>query len=110
MRSFESQVGVASSKQNQAFAIYQFQERCAVTPATSRSDILGGFRAIPVFRVDLSSSLRPRKHREQETKDKQKLTAGRIDFLPAFRNLPAVLCVPMLERNFNPCSLAVSRT
>jgi hypothetical protein len=52
-------------------AIYQFQEQRGITPIAFRSDILSGFFAIPVFRVDLSSSLHPKKHREQETKDER---------------------------------------
>src|ERR1700740_1576185 len=35
---------------------------------------------------------------------------GQGVFLPAFRNLPAILYVPMLEQNFILGSLAVSRT
>jgi len=42
-------------------------------------------------------SLRPGKHRQQETKDEDEAVAGKVVFLPAFRNLPAVLYVPMLE-------------
>jgi hypothetical protein len=45
-------------------------------------------------------SLGPGKHRQQETKDEDETVAGKVVFLPAFRNLPAILYVPMLEQNF----------
>jgi hypothetical protein len=44
--------------------------------------------------------LRPGKHRQQETTDEDETVAGKVVFLPAFRNLPAIFYVPMLERNF----------
>ena len=47
--------------------------------------------------IEISLPLRPRQHRAQETRNDNSAAAGKVIFLPAFRNLPPVLCVPMPE-------------
>jgi hypothetical protein len=49
------------------------------------------------LRVETSLPLRPKQHRAQETRNDNSAAAGKVIFLPAFRNLPPVLCVPMPE-------------
>src|ERR1700733_4469370 len=72
-----------------------------VTSAAFQSDILDGFRAVPVSGMDIPPSPRQRNYREQETKDDNAINAARQDrFFPAFRNLPAVVCVTMLGQDF----------
>ena len=56
--------------------------------------------------IETSLPLRPRQHRAQETRNDNSAAAGKVIFLPAFRNLPPVFCVPMPEQDFY---LAVKR-
>src|ERR1700687_5153516 len=107
-RSFESQFAITSSKPLKALAaIYQFQEQ-GVTLTAFWSDILNGFRGIrpPGWVSPIFTSREAPTAGNQGRRDRH----GKVVFLPAFRNLPAVLCVPMLEQNFILGSLAVSRT
>jgi hypothetical protein len=57
---------------------------------------------MPVSRAGTSLPQRPEQHRAQETKDENeaRIATGKVNFLPAFRNLPPVLCVPMPEQDF----------
>jgi hypothetical protein len=75
--------------------------RTTVTSAAFRSDILDGFRAVPVSGMDIPPSPRQRNYREQETEDDNAIyAAARIVFLHVSRNLPAVVCVTMLGQEF----------
>jgi hypothetical protein len=49
------------------------------------------------FSLETSLPLRPKQYRAQETRNDNSAAAGKDIFLPAFRNLPPVLCVPMPE-------------
>jgi hypothetical protein len=74
---------------------------CDAPSAWFPSDILDGFRAVPVSGMDIPPSPRQRNYREQEDKDDNEINAARrIVFLQLFRNLPAVVCVPMFGQDF----------
>ena len=82
-------------------ALYQFRDPRGEGEARFRSDILVGLRGTPVSRMEISASPGPRMGlgRAQE-RESNKRCSGEGHFLSAFRNLPAVLCVPMPEQDF----------
>jgi len=82
-------------------ALYQFRDRRGEGEGRFRSDILVGLRRTPASRMEISVPPGPRMGlgREQE-RESNKRCSGEGHFLSAFRNLPAVLYVPMPEQDF----------
>lgn len=65
--------------------MYQYHEWIGATHVQFWSDILDGFRGIPVFQAEDPLPRRPKNYRATETKDKDKReTAGKVMISPRF--------------------------